>query len=389
MYILNHSKNTKAPTRQYQICNKCVMDTSDLWIEFDDDGVCNHCRAFEQKYSLRVSTNLANDSSLNDLFNVIRSRTKNSKYDVLVGISGGTDSSYAIYLAAKAGLRVLAVHMDNGWDTASALHNVYQLIQLPNVDYISYVLDWNKFRSIQRAFLESGVPDIELPTDIAILKAQFLTARKFGIKSILTGGNVANEGILPSSWMYNPRDMRYSESILKSTGLSPSIFDFLRFGFRDEAYHRVFAGIKFFYPLDSISYDKRLASIELSKSINWRPHRQKHSESIFTRFCQSIYQPLRHGFEYRRAHLSSDICMRKIQRDQAIELLKNHSLSDLERRQDIEFVASKLGYSIEELTSIMSSPPSWYVDFDNRKSLLGFAYDVHRSLHFKSKLSNF
>ena len=121
-------------------------------------------------------------------------------------------------LAAKAGLRVLAVHMDNGWDTASALHNVYQLIQLPNVDYISYVLDWNKFRSIQRAFLESGVPDIELPTDIAILKAQFLTARQFGIKSILTGGNVANEGILPSSWMYNPRDMRYSESILRSTG---------------------------------------------------------------------------------------------------------------------------------------------------------------------------
>ena len=175
MYTLNHSKNTKAPTRQYQICKKCVMDTSDLWIEFDDDGVCNHCRTFEQKYSLRVSTNLESDSSLIDLFNVIRSRNKNSKYDVLVGISGGTDSSYAIYLAAKAGLRVLAVHMDNGWDTASALHNVYQLIQLPNVDYISYVLDWNKFRSIQRAFLESGVPDIELPTDIAILKAQFLT----------------------------------------------------------------------------------------------------------------------------------------------------------------------------------------------------------------------
>ena len=162
-------------------------------------------------------------------------------------------------------------------DVHTALHNIYQLLKLPNVDYISYVLDWNKFRTIQRAFLESGVPDIELPTDIAILKAQFLTARKFGIKSIITGGNVANEGILPGSWMYNPRDMRYSESILRSTGLSPSAFNFLRFGFRDEAYYRLFAGIKFYYPLDSISYDKRLASNELSKSIDWRPHRQKHS----------------------------------------------------------------------------------------------------------------
>ena len=154
--IFINARVTKAPSRDYQICTKCIMDTSDLWIQFDEHGVCNHCKNFEFRYTSRVGNQLQNNTSLSRMFDVIRSRKK-SKYDAVAGVSGGTDSSYSVYLAAKSGLRILAVHLDNGWDTATALHNIYQLSLLPNVDFISYVLDWNKFRNIQRAFLESGV----------------------------------------------------------------------------------------------------------------------------------------------------------------------------------------------------------------------------------------
>ena len=322
------------------------------------------------------------------MFDTIRSR-KNSKYDAVAGVSGGTDSSYSVYLAAKSGLRILAVHLDNGWDTATALHNIYQLSLLPNVDFISYVLDWNKFRNIQRAFLESGVPDIELPTDLAIFKVQFDAARRYGVQSIICGGNMSNEGILPASWMYNPRDSAFSSSVLESSSSSPSDFQFLKFGLRDEFYHRILLGIKYFYPLDVIPYDKISAATELGAAIDWRSHGQKHSESIYTRFCQSIYQPTRHGFEYRRAHLSADICMGRIDRERAIDLLTTSSLSELQKSQDICFVAAKIGYSVSQLKSLMSSPPLWYVDFDNRQDMLGLVYDAYRALTFKKKLSNF
>ena len=133
---------------------------------------------------------------------------------------------------------------------------------------------------------------------------------------------MSNEGILPASWMYNPRDSAFSSSVLESSSSSPSDFQFLKFGLRDEFYHRILLGIKYFYPLDVIPYDKISAATELGAAIDWRSHGQKHSESIYTRFCQSIYQPTRHGFEYRRAHLSADICKGRIDRERAIDCLR-------------------------------------------------------------------
>lgn len=383
---------TKAPQRNYQICTRCVMDTSDPWIQFDENGVCNHCTDFLYAYSLRVQPELSSGSdSLEEMFDQIRARNnkKTSGYDAIVGVSGGTDSSYVVMLALKAGLRLLAVHLDNGWDTSTALSNIYQLLKLPNIDYVSYVLDWNKFRSIQRAFIESGVPDIELPTDIAIYKSVFKTAQKFGINTSITGGNVSNEGILPFSWMYNPRDMRYAWTISGGKDVSASSFKEVRFGFRDELYHRLFRRSKTFYPLDKISYDKTLAAKYLENEIGWKPHGQKHSESVYTRFCQLIYQPTRHGFEYRRAHLSSDICMNRLTRKAALEQLDKSALTPLNVIRDIDFVANKLEFSSDQLIDIMNSSPKWFIDYPHRRRMLGIAYDAYRMLNRQPKLSNF
>jgi hypothetical protein len=383
---------TKAPKRTYQICKRCVMDTSDPWIEFDKDGICNHCTSFFYRYSLRVKPALqAGYAALDEVFDQIRLRNNKriSGYDCIIGISGGTDSSYCALLAAKFGLKILAVHLDNGWDTSLALSNIYQLASLPNVDYISYVLDWNKFRSIQRAFIESGVPDIELPTDIAICKAVFVVAERYRINTFVVGGNVSEEGILPFSWMYNPRDMRYASSVARFNGVSAATFSEVRFGFRDELYHRLLRHSLFFYPLDKIAYDKRDAVKALGMEIGWKPPAQKHSESVFTRFCQLIYQPRRHGFEYRRAHLSCEICLNRISRADALIELGRPALSALDETQDIAFVAHKLGYSIEELLDLINMPPRWYVDFPHKRRLLGIAYDAYRFIKRQPKLSNF
>ena len=387
-----HKTVTKAPKREYQICTRCVMDTSDPWITFDSYGNCNHCASFFFRYTNRVTPNLTNDENrLEKLFSTIRAANnrKTSGYDAIMGISGGTDSSYCALLAAKAGLRILAVHLDNGWDTPSALANVYKIINLPNIDYVSYVLDWNQFRATQRAFIESGVPDIELPTDIAIFKALYLTSKKYKITTAITGGNISNEGILPVGWMYNTRDMKYLSSIARSQGLPVNQYRQLRFGLRDEVYHRLIRRHHTYYPLDTIKYDKKLAARRLKDEIGWQPHSCKHGESIFTRFTQLIYQPRRHGFEYRRAHLSSDICMNRISRNDALELLSNPAMNHLEESRDIRFVAGKLRYTTDELISIMSQPPRWYVDFPNRHRALGLVYDTYRLLKCERKLSNF
>ena len=200
---------TRVPQRQYQICTRCVMDTSDPWIRFDANGRCNHCTDFLERRLAITAYRDCNADRLEPLLASLRaSRSASASHDVVVGVSGGVDSSTVALIAQRAGLRVLAVHMDNGWDTPIALQNVYQLANLPGVTYQSEVLDWNGFKSVQRAFIEAGVPDIELPTDIAIQAVLHRVAAKNGIRTILSGGNIANVGILPSSGMYNPRDSR-------------------------------------------------------------------------------------------------------------------------------------------------------------------------------------
>jgi hypothetical protein len=368
------------------------MDTSDPWIQFDSNGICNHCTSFFYRYNNRVTPSLSDESdSIDHIFDQVRARNnrKRSGYDAIVGVSGGTDSSYSIYLAAKAGLKLLAVHLDNGWDTSAALSNVYQITRSSNIDYVSYVLNWNKFRLIQRSFIESGVPDIELPTDIAIYKALFLTAQKYRINTFIVGGNISNEGILPAAWMYNTRDMAFASSIAARHGVKSSVFKEVRFGFRDELFHRFVRNSFFLYPLDKISYDKHLAATILKREVGWTSPGQKHSESVYTRFCQLIYQPRRHGFEYRRAHLSSDICMQRITRQEALLQLKSPAISKLDERRTIAFVANKLGYSFDELSRQLSLPPKWYVDYPNRRRLLGLSYDIYRAIKRQPKLSNF
>jgi hypothetical protein len=363
------------------------MDTSDRWIHFDSQGRCNHCCEF---LGVRLGITAHHTPKADGLNRLWASIPPGSgDHDVVVGVSGGVDSSTVALLAQQAGLRVLAVHMDNGWDTPIALQNVLQLASLPGVTYQSEVLDWNGFKAVQRAFIEAGVPDVELPTDIAIQAVLHRAAVRGAIPTILSGGNVANEGILPSSWMYNPRDSRYAEAIVRSSGLSQDYYDPLKFGFRQELACRLFHRIRTVYPLNELCYSKDSARDQLVAAIGWKSYGGKHCESTYTRFCQLIYQPRRHGIDYRRCHLSADICLGNIQRDQALAELARPAWADLDVEYDVSFVARKLGYTPTELHAAMDSNARWYVDFPRREKLLGLAYNAFRMLAGRKKTSNF
>lgn len=381
---------TRAPQRPYQICTRCVMDTSDPWIRFDAQGRCNHCTDFLERRLAITAYRHSNADRLEPMLASLRaSRSATASHDVVVGVSGGVDSSTVALLAQQAGLRVLAVHMDNGWDTPIALQNVYQLANLPGITYQAEVLDWNGFKAVQRAFIDAGVPDIELPTDIAIQAVLHRVAARHGIRTILSGGNIANEGILPASWMYNPRDSRYAEAIVSRSGLPLRLYAPLKFGFRQELRARLWHRIRTLYPLNQFRYDKESARQQLIQTIGWRCYGGKHCESTFTRFTQLIYHPRRHGIDYRRGYLSADICVGSATREQAVQQLQTPAWADLNVALDVAFVARKLDYQPADLERSMQAPPLWYTDFPHRERLLGIGYNAFRFLTGRRKASNF
>jgi hypothetical protein len=370
------------------------MDTSDPEIRFDRLGICNHCSDFlARRVPITAYQNRQTDqgeSALQNLFREIQSkRDDRSQHDVVVGVSGGVDSSTVALLAQRAGLKVLAVHMDNGWDTPIAIQNIYKLIRLPGISYHSEVLNWNAFKTIQRAFIEAGVPDIELPTDIAIQAALHRVAQQRRINTILSGGNIANEGILPPSWLYNARDSRYAQAILSNAGVPLTLYRPINFGFLRELRCRLLHRIQTLYPLNLYRYDKESARDNLKQTIGWQSYGGKHCESTFTRFTQLVYLPKRHQVDYRRGYLSADICLGKATRSEALQQLTSPPWSQINVDQDLAFVARKLDYKPAQLNAAMHAPPRWYFDFPNRDRLLSLAYNSYRLLTGRPKASNF
>jgi N-acetyl sugar amidotransferase len=199
--------------REYQQCIRCVMDTTDPQIVFDEKGQCNHCAEFLGVRKKHIYTGKQGEEELERIVEQMKKDGKGREYDCLLGISGGVDSSYAAYLCREMGLRVLCVHMDNGWNSEEANLNIKNITRKLNFDYESYVLDWEEFKDLQLSFLKAAVPEAETPTDMAIVGTWHKLAVQYNIKYIISGGNMVNEGILPKCWHYNGRDVKYLNAI--------------------------------------------------------------------------------------------------------------------------------------------------------------------------------
>lgn len=364
------------------------MDTTDLEIRFDENGYCNHCTEFFNVRSRYKYLGEESDRALDRIIEDMKAAGKNSDYDCVIGLSGGIDSCYAAYIAKQRGLRVLAVHMDNGWNSEEAVMNIKNVAKKLGIDYESYVLDWEEFKDIQLAFLRASVPEAETPTDMAIPAALHYYAAKYNAKHIISGGNFATEGILPKSWHYNGKDMKYFNYIHKTFG-EKKLKKFPTFGFEKETYYKIIKGIKMIYLLNYVPYAKQEAMEFLQQELDWKFYGGKHYESKYTGFIQSYYLYEKHKIDYRKATSSAQICAGEISREQGLKQLEGIPYNPVKVEQEKQYISKKLGISLEEFEKILKLPAKWYWDYPNDDKKLGFIYDTYRKLFKKEKLGSF
>jgi N-acetyl sugar amidotransferase len=371
----------------YRLCARCVMDTSDLEIRFDERGNCNHCTDYLETRAAYVYHGEKSDRALERTLDEIKRSGAGKPFDCIVGVSGGIDSSYVAYLTKKNGLRALAVHMDNGWDSEEAVTNIKNVINNLGIEYESYVLNWEELKGLQLAFLKASVPEAETPTDMAIVGALHHLAAKYGVKYIISGGNQATEGILPKSWHYNARDLRYFNYITRTFG-DTSVSTFPTFSYKTEIFYKFFKGIQTFYLLNYVPYEREVATTLLKDQFDFRFYGDKHYESRYTRFIQSYYLFKKFGIDYRRAHLSTDICNERCGRAEALAILTDKPYDPATLEQEKEYIAKKLGVCKNEFEHILNLPPKWYWDYPNDDRKLGILYSTYRKLFNKEKLAS-
>jgi N-acetyl sugar amidotransferase len=342
-----------------QRCVRCVMDTSDPEITFDDDGVCSHCRSYDVNYRATVEASMsgARLADLDRLVSQIQEAGRGRDYDVIIGVSGGVDSTYLLLKAAELGLRPLAAHFDSGWNSELAVHNIERATSTLGVDLKTDVVNWTEMRDLQLSFFKAGVANCDIPTDHAFPAVALKNATTYGIKYVLSGSNLATESVLPRAWGHRAADKRYLMSIQRAHG-SVKLETYPTLGLlKKEIWYRYLRGVRTVKPLNYLPYDKAAAKREITKKLSWRDYGGKHYESVFTRFFQGHYLPRRFGFDKRLAHYSSLILSDQMTRDQALHLIESEPPYDLDlQRTDLRFVAKKLGISVAEFEALIDAP---------------------------------
>lgn len=292
------------------------MDKSDPDIAFDEEGVCNHCHS-AQKMLREIEVDKPN---LPKIIEQIKKDGRGKKYDALIGLSGGVDSSTALHHAVKLGLRLFAFSVDNGWQNPKADENVLRMVEKLEVPFFRYRLDVKKFGELQAAFIKAGQRNIEIPTDHVLMAATYEIAQKYGIKWIISGGNVNTESIMPADWGYQPRDLKHIQGIYKwaygrkLTGLPTC-------GLLKWNWCKWIKKIKIFYLLDYLDYDRKKSEAILAKEYGFQSTGEKHCENFFTWWHISYYLFEKFGIDKRKAHYSSLINSGQMTRQEAMDAL--------------------------------------------------------------------
>jgi len=361
------------------------MDTTDPKISFNENGICSHCDYFEKSVIPAWSYyQKRNEANLYSLLDEIRARkNRNSKYDCIVGISGGVDSSYVVYKLKEWELKPLIVHVDAGWNSELAVDNIYKVVEYSGFDLETLVVDWSHFKKVQLAFLKSGVANQDIPQDHVFFSGLYQIARREKIKSIVSGSNYATESTLPEAWGYDATDRDHLKDICLKHGAGRSyrkipttrLYELLiTYPFINQ--------LLTFSPLNYINYSKSKAIEEL-QAIGWRYYGGKHYESRWTHFFQSYYLPKRFGFDKRLAHLSSLVLNDEISRDQALLELEKPLFETEEIKQDMEFIARKLSITISEFEDLVNKTPlRHYTEYKTWEKIRN---DFYRKYYYSTK----
>src|SRR5688572_14697019 len=342
------------PTKStYTACTRCILTKSDYPdMQFDQHGVCDVCRINDEWSKKYIIKGDAGKKKLNHLLLEIKSSGKNNEYDCLLGISGGIDSTYLAWLCKEWGLRPLVVHVDNGWNSVMASKNIDKTVRQLNYGLYTDVLNWEEMKDLQLAFFKSDVIDIDLPFDNAFMAVLNSTAKKFRIKHILSGHNVATEGYLPPNFTHYKLDKKNILDIHKKFG-SIRIKSFPLMGFKKQWIYENIFGIRMYNPLDWTDYNKVEAKKLIEEELSWTDYGEKHYENIFTRFYQGYILPRKFGVEKRKAHLSVLICSGQITREEALDQIQQPAYEEKLLEQDRLFFIKKLGLTEAEFETIM------------------------------------
>lgn len=370
--------------KNFQICSRCVMDTTDSAIVFDDMGVCDHCNTFDTKIKPNWFTGERGENELRQLVQSIKASGKGKDFDCIIGMSGGIDSSYLTYIATEFGLRPLVFHVDAGWNSQEAVNNIEKLVDKLGLDLYTEVIDWQEMRDLQLAYFKSGVPHIDTPQDHAFFATMYKFAEQHNIKYILTGANLSTECIRnPIEWMYYQSDSIQLLDIHAKFGTRPLVNYPITSILRHKIWLPYFKGIKVVRPLNMVEYDKAVAVKLLTEKFGWQPYPQKHFESRFTRFYEGYWLPRKFGYDTRKVQYSSLIVTGQMTREEALEKLKMPALDDATIRQEFEYVANKLEISTDELKSYLDAPNKTYRDYKSQEAIYMLGAKVMKALRLE------
>lgn len=356
-------------SRPYQICTRCIMDTSDPEIEFDASGICNHCHSYDRGIARELVRGEAGLSQLMKHAEEIRKAGRGKRYDCVLGLSGGVDSSYVAYLTKKVmGLRPLAIHMDNGWNSEVAVRNIENIVKILDLDLHTEVLDWEEFRRLQLALLRAGTPDSEIPTDHAIVATLYRQAARRGVGWIMDGTNLVTELMVPATWSHGHSDWRYIRNVNDLFGGAPLRTYPHYSAYQGLLWYRGMRRIKRFCPLNFVDYNKAGAMRLMQEELGWEYYGGKHYESIYTRFYQGYMLPRRFNFDKRRPHLSCLVNSGQITRADALEEMAKPAIPPAQQAEDRAFVIKKLGITEAEFERILSAERKTFWDYPSYES---------------------
>lgn len=366
--------------KPYQICTRCVMDTSALDISFDAHGVCNYCSEFLMRSGYLLSETDENRvARLSDFVEKVKTDGAGKAYDCIVGVSGGVDSSWVLVKAIELGLRPLAVHMDNGWNSELAQNNIENLVKRLNVDLYTHVIEWGEYKSLMQAFFDSDVIDVELLYDNAMLAVNYRMAAKYGIRHILSGSNQSSEGMaIPVGWNWFKYDRKNIVSLAKRSSVKIKTFPML--GSLGYIYATYVRKVKWQSILDLMPYNKTVVMQSLKDDFGYKPYPYKHYESIFTRFYQGFILPEKFSVDKRRVHFSTLIMSGQMSRDSALNDLEGIPYpSEKELTHDRQYFLKKMGWSDSDLSNYLSRKPRDHAEFGTEIGLWKFCMSVYRS----------
>jgi N-acetyl sugar amidotransferase len=370
---------------EFKSCKQCLLNSGDTKVfSLDDNGICNYCNYYKSA-NAKLGSDFDKQKFIEAKVAEMKAAGKGKTYDCILGVSGGTDSSYMAYWAKQVGLRPLVAHFDNGWNSELAAKNIENICAKLGFELQTIVINWPEFRELQLAYLRAGVIDIEALTDHAIYATITKIARQHGIKYTLSGFNYATEAVMPKGWVFDKGDWENIKDIYAKHGSGIPIKTFPHVSFYKKLYYHWFLKLETIQVLNYIPYSKQMAKDIITKELDWKDYGGKHFESVFTKFYQVYILPKKFKVDKRRAHLSNLICSGQITKEAALQELELPLYDEKEMAFEKEYILKKFDMTESEFDQYIQSPPRLHSDFKTESKMWEKYFKLINLLKFKFK----